>query len=61
MTDEQRERIKAAAYELSSALTDANCVIDVEVRQTTLRDLSEPTPRYIYMVHVVARHEEVIV
>ncbi len=60
MTDEQRKRIKAAATELSDAMTAASCRMDVEVERINAQLMSESEPRYIYVVHVTARHEEVI-
>ena len=60
MTDEQRDRIKVAAAALSDAMTAARCRMDVDVERINAQLISEREPRYLYVVRVTARYEEVI-
>lgn len=60
MTPEQKERIRAAARELSAALTAAGDDFDVRVGGLEMTFIDDERPRYSYAINVILRTEEVI-
>lgn len=60
MTPEQKERIRAAARELSAALTEAGDDFAVKPERVEVTTMSDTHRRYVYAMTVEATTREVI-
>lgn len=60
MTPEQRKRIRAAARELASAMTEAGDQFEVEVCRSDVTAMISERRQYVYAVTVEATTREVI-
>lgn len=62
MTEDQKDRIRAAARELADALTDVGCRFDVSARAWGMATIDGGiSDKYVYEINVTATNVERIV